>query len=539
MTYKVIVTDNVHENGIARLRNRTGFQIDVRTGMSHDEFKGIVAGYHAIIIGDTTKVTADIINAGDNLRVIGRAGTDLGNVDVAEATRRGIVVMNTPGGDLIAVAEHAVSLIMAAHRHIPQAVASMKKGKWEKKKFQGREIAGRTLGVIGLGDIGSLTAQYAVRGLKMKVLGYDPVISRETASKSGIKLVSVEEIYSSSDVITIHAPLNRETRGMINAGAFDAMKNGVIIISCGCLELIEEQALFDALESGKVSAACLDDRAENLTQDSRLLAHPSVIATPNLGASTAEAQINVAEAIADQTINYLEKGIIHNAVNAPAIEAGQLVKMAPYMDLAKRLTRFLGQLAGANIIDVEIKYRGEITQWDLKPVTNSALVGLLSGFEGSNVNDVNAAILAGKRGITVRETVLKESSLHGPSLEIRTTAVDGGSMSVQGALIRRIGYEPRIIGIDNFVTEAVPAGPMLIVTNRDVPGMIAGMSGVLAGNGINIGQMNLSRDEIGGKAISIINIDTPADRAVLDSIRGIEGILSVRQIILEQQLFGL
>lgn len=534
MPHTILVTDNVHERGIDLLRQREGFLVDAHHSLSHDKLAAIIENYHALVIRGATKVTAEILARASQLKVIGRAGAGVDNIDVPEATRRGIVVMNVPGGNAVATAEHTISLIMAAHRHIAQATLSMKEGKWEKKKFQGREIAGRTLGVIGLGKVGSLVAKLALLGLRMNVLGYDPAISPDVLSKMGGKPASLEEIFARSDVVSVHTPLNEETRGLINEAAMRKMKDGVILVNCARGGIIEEGALLAALESKKVSVAALDVYTETPPGLQPLVVHPNVITTPHLGASTGEAQINVAVGVIGQVIDFLEKGTIRNAVNAPAIDSAVSLKIWPYIDLAQRLGQFIGRFAPAVITELEAEYTGEIADWDVKPLTNAALWGVLSSSEGSEVNFVNAAVLADSRGIRVFETTLRERATEGPAMELRVGLTDGSHLSVQGALIRRIGHEPRIIGIDGFVTEAVPAGPMLIVTNRDIPGMIAGMSGALAAGGINIAQMNLSRDRVGGSAMSIINLDTPADERTLDTIRSIEGILSVKQVILDK-----
>ncbi len=534
MEYRILVLDNVHEDGINRLVARPGFQVDVRAGLTSDALKETVGHYQALVIRSTTRVTEDIIDSARNLKVIGRAGTGVDNVDVAAATRRGIVVMNTPGGNAMSTAEHTLAMIMAAHRHIPLATESMKMGKWEKKKFQGREMAGRTLGVIGLGRIGSLVGMRARRGLKLDVIGHDPATTTQAASQLGVRLVSLDELFTRADIITVHTPLSSETQGLVGDRAFEMMKDGVIIVNCARGGIVDETALLKALESGKVAAAALDDFASIPPGASPLVAHPRVIATPHLGASTREAQIDVAVQIAEQIIDYLERGVIRNAVNVPAIDSGQMARLGPYLDLARRLAEFLGRLTPEGMIEMEVETRGDVAAWDIKPLTNAALVGLLSRYEGTELNEVNAPVIAQERGIRVLETTAPETARNGPSLVIRTRCADGTSLSVQGALIERVGYEPRIIGIDHFVTEAVPAGPMLIVTNRDIPGMIAGVSGALARSGINIAQMNLSRESIGGKAISILNLDSPADEETLNAIRGIDGILSVKQVVLDQ-----
>jgi D-3-phosphoglycerate dehydrogenase / 2-oxoglutarate reductase len=534
MKHSVLVTDNVDERGIDLFRQREGFSVDPINDLSGDDLKGIIGRYDALVVRGATRVTSEVLAAASRLKVIGRAGAGTDNIDVPEATRRGVVVMNVPGGNSVATAEHTISLIMAVHRHIPQACLSMKSGKWEKKKFQGREITGRTLGVIGLGKIGSLVAKLASRGLKMSVLGYDPAVSPDVLSKAGVKPSSLDEIFSGSDVITVHTPLNDETKGLINEGAFAKMKEGVIVVNCARGGIVDEDALLAGLESGKVSAAAMDVFTVSPPGRHPLVMHPKVITTPHLGASTGEAQINVAVSVIGQVIDFLEHGLIKNAVNAPAIDAALSHKIRPYLDLARRLAEFIGRFASGVITRMQVKYMGEIASWDVKPVTNAAILGLLSSFLERGVNFVNAAILADSRGIRVSETTLKESSANGPSLEIQVGLADGSRWNVQGALIRRIGHEPRIIGLSGFVMEAVPAGPMLVVSNEDVPGMIAGMSGAIAAGGINIAQMNLSRDRTGGRAISIINLDAPADEETLNKIRGIKGILSVKQVILDE-----
>jgi D-3-phosphoglycerate dehydrogenase len=533
VTYRVLVADNVHEQGIALLRDRQGFEVDVHLGLSGDALKDMLVDHDALVVRSATLVTEAVLRDTPRLRVIGRAGSGLDNVDVREATRRGIVVMNVPGGNSESTSEHTIAMIMAIHRHIPQAVSSMKQGLWEKKKFQGREMAGRVLGVIGLGRVGSLVAQKAVKGLRMTALGFDPATTPQAAAGLGVKLAPLDEIFRRSDIITVHTPLNQETQGLINESALAKMKDGVFLVNCARGGIIDEAALLKALDSGKVGAAALDVFAGSPPGDSPLVMHPKVLATPHLGASTREAQINVSVAVVEQIIDYLERGVIRNAVNVPALDAHQSARLGPFLDLARRLGQFIGGLGTASIDSLEVMYRGEVATMDFKPITNAALVGFLSRFEGTEVNEVNAPVTAQDRGIRVSETTVSESPDHGSTLELRTVSEDGGTRSIHGALIRRIGREPRIIGINGFVTEAVPAGPMLVVTNRDVPGMIAGISGTLARSGINIAQMNLSRDCAGGRALSIINIDTPLDQETADAIRSIDGILSVHQVILD------
>lgn len=536
MTYRILVSDNLHQKGVDLFAEREGFKVDVKTGLAPEALIEAIGEYDGLVVRSATKVTTDVLGAAEKLKVVGRAGTGVDNIAIPEATRRGIVVMNTPGGNSQAAAEHTITLIMTLHRHVPHAVASMKDGKWEKKKFQGREMAGKTLGVVGLGQIGSIVSRLASRGLKMRVLGYDPVTTEQAASKMGAKLATLDEIFGEADLVTVHTPLNKETRDLIDAAAIDSMKDGVMIVNCARGGVVNEEALLAALESGKVAAAALDVYSVKPPGNHPLVMHPRVIATPHLGASTAEAQVNVAVAIAEQMIDFLETGTVRNAVNVPAMSAAEASKVRPYVDLARRLGQFVAKFSPAGLVALELEYRGEIATLDTKPVTGAALVGLLSHFASIPVNEVNAAVIAGDKGISVSETTLEEGKDFASSIAIRAGFSAREPLTVQGALIHRVGDEPRITGIDHFLTEAVPAGPMLIVTNKDIPGMIAGMSGALAEKGINIAQMNLSRESAGGTALSIINIDSPADEATLDTIRAIDGILSVKQVVLDEKI---
>jgi D-3-phosphoglycerate dehydrogenase len=534
MTYRILVSDKLHQQGIDYFLSDVDFDVDVKTGLSQEALAEIISDYDGLVIRSDTRVTRQVLAKAAKLKVIGRAGTGLDNVDIPEATRRGIVVMNTPGGNSEAAAELTLALIMAVHRHIPQAVASMKMGRWEKKKFQGRELSGKMLGVIGLGKIGAIVTKRAVRGLKMAVLAYDPAMTDAATAQLGAKPTSLEEIYRKSDVITVHTPLNDSTRGLIGPDAFKLMKDGVVIVNCARGGIVDENALLDALNSGKVFGAALDDFTLKPPGNSELVVHPRVITTPHLGASTGEAQVTVALAIAEQMVAYLREGIVKNAANAPVVDPATRVKMMSYMDLARRLGQFVGGLLSSPVAEMEVEYLGEIASWsNAGPITNAALLGLLAHYEGTEVNYVNARLIAEDRGIKVLETTRHESSHSGATLAVTVRSGDAETLRVLGALIRRIGDEPRIIGIDEFVTEAVPAGPMLVVSNRDIPGVVAGVSGALAAHKINIGQMNLSRDRQGGMALSIINIDTPADENIMGAIEKIGGIVSVRQVILD------
>lgn len=532
MPYKLLICGTVRQEGLELLYNDKDFEVTLRPNLTATELAEIVGDYDALIVRPDTAVNAEVLRAAKKLKALGRAGGAIDNIDVAEATRRGVVVMNTPGVNTIATAEHTLSLIMAAYRHIPQATASMKAGKWEKKRFQGHEITGKTLGLLGLGRVGSMVARKASQALKMRVIGFDPAFTQHAAAQMGVRFVDFQELLSSADVISVHAPFNSSTTGLLGPNEFSAMKDRVIIINTAHGGLIHEGALLDALTSGKVSQAGLDAFEYTPPGVTALIEHPNVIATPQVGASTQESQINMALTVIEQVRDFFHKGVIRNAVNVHSIDESARRKIAPYLDLAGRLGRFLGQALPAGITAMEVEYIGDFGP-ELAPITHTALAGLLSVFEGAEINVVNAAYLAENRGIRISEKTLKEGSTYGPSIEVRIVSKDGKHFSVQGALIRRIGYEQRIIGVGPFVTEAVPCGPMLIITNEDRPGMIAGMSGALAARGANIAQMNLSRDSIGGLAMAIINLDEPADDETLEDIRSVDGILSVRQVILD------
>ncbi len=532
MPYKLLICGTVHQEGLELLKSDKDFEVTLRPNLNVTELAAIIGDYDALIVRPDTAVNAEVLRPAKKLKALGRAGGAIDNIDVAEATRRGVVVMNTPGVNTIATAEHTLSLIMAAYRHIPQATASMKAGKWEKKRFQGHEITDKTLGLLGLGRVGSMVARKACQALKMRVIGYDPAFTERAAAQMGVKFVGFRELISTADVISVHVPFNSSTACLLGPEEFSVMKDGVIIINTAHGGLLNEGALLEALNAGKVSQAALDAFQTTPPGLTALIEHPNVIATPQVGASTQEAQVNVALTVIHQVMDFFHKGVIRNAVNVHSIDESARRKIAPYLDLAGRLGSFLGQVVPAGITAMEVEYIGDLGP-ELEPITNTALAGLLSVFEGSEVNVVNAMYLAENRGIRVSETTLKEGSTYGPSIEVRIASKDGKHFSVQGALIRRIGYEQRIIGIGPFLTEAVPCGPMLIITNEDRPGMIAGMSGALAARGANIAQLNLSRDSIGGLAMAIINLDEAADDETLETIRSVDGILSVRQVILD------
>ncbi len=533
MRSKILVADEIHENGLAILLSTPMLEVDQKVGLTADELHACVPNYDAIVVGETTAVQKDLLKLAPQLKVIAKAGADVDNIDVQEATRRGVIVMNAPSSHVVSAGEHTIALLMAVHRHLPIAVESMKQGKWEKKKFQGREMAGKTLGIVGFGKTGALVARYASRGLRMNILVYDGIVTSDMIKQHGFRPVSLPELYEKSDVISLHVPLNPDTRNMLNEKIFNSMKTGVIIINTGRAGLIQESALLAALDSGKVAGVAVDIHSELYLQHGRLLNHSKVICTPDLSVATDEAQANVSRSIAESLRDYFQNGSLGNAVNVAVVDPVLRSKIGPYIELARRLGMFVAGLSSGNAVKIEIGYRGELVGWDLRPMTTAVLMGFLNVFKGSDVNLVNANFVAEEAGIQVLETILKESVDGRPSITLQVFSKQGSLVKIEGALIRRFGDEPRIIGINEFVTEAVPAGPMLIVKNEDIPGMIAGISGILAQRNVNIAQMNLSRNCAGGTAISITNLDSPADDITLEQIRSINGILNVHQIIID------
>ncbi len=455
---KVLVSDNISPKGVAILK-KAGLEVDVKTGMKPEELKACIGEYHGLVIRSATKVTAEIIDAAVNLKVIGRAGSGLDNVDKAAASKKGIVVMNTPGGNTITTAEHSVAMLFSVARLIPQATASMKAGKWEKKKFMGVELFNKTLGILGLGNIGSQVAKRA-HGLERNVTAYDPYLSEEKAKTLGIRKVSLDELFTLSDFITVHTPLTPETKGVVNAETIAKMKDGVRIINCARGGIINEQDLFEALKSGKVAGVALDVFEKEPPTDNPLLTLDSVICTPHLGASTEEAQENVALAVAEQIVDYLVNGTIRNAVNFPSIPADQVPRLQPYISLAEKLGSFSSQIFEGGVTEITVEYRGDAAEINAAPVTIAAIKGFLSPILLETVNFVNAPFIARERGIEVKETKTRDSGDYQSIIGLRIKSEDRESY-VAGTLFSK--KDPRIILIDDYKVEIVPEGELLLM----------------------------------------------------------------------------
>ncbi|PLX41267.1 MAG: phosphoglycerate dehydrogenase [Deltaproteobacteria bacterium] len=525
---RVLISDNLAKEGIDILNAFEGLEVDVNTGLKPEELKEIIGNYDGLVIRSATKVTAEILEAAKNLKVVGRAGIGVDNVDVPAATNKGVIVMNTPGGNTTTTAEHALSLMMSLVRNIPQATASMKEGKWEKKKFQGHEMCGKTLGVIGLGAIGSIVADRAL-GLKMKVLAYDPFITPERAAELGVEKASLEELFAGADIITIHVPKLKETTDLINAATIATMKDGVYIVCAARGGIVNEGDLLAGLESGKVAGAALDVFSEEPPGLTPLVSHPNLICTPHLGASTEEAQTAVAIQVAEQIGNYLLKGVIVNSINVPSVSPEALEQMGPFLHLAEKLGALQAQLGLEAIRAVEIEYSGKAAEGRTPLLTAAALSGLLKHAAGEWVNIVNAPVTAKERGIDVRETVSSKGGDYTSLIRLNVVA-DKGGRPLAGAVFGK--NEPRVVEIDGIDIEATPEGNMLILWNNDRPGLVGAIGTTLGERGINIGQLQFGRSAPGGDAITVINVDSEPDDATLEALGALDNVNNLHKVYL-------
>jgi D-3-phosphoglycerate dehydrogenase len=523
---RVLVTDGLQAVGVDALRKH-GLEVDVAGTLDEAALAARIPEYEGLIVRSATRVTRRAVAAAAKLEVIGRAGAGVDTIDVDAATERGIIVMNTPGGNTTAVAEHTLALLLALARRVPVADAALKAGRWEKNRLQGIELMGKTLGVVGLGRIGGEVARRAL-GFRMQVLAFDPYLTREAAERLGVSCVELDELLARSDFITIHTPLTGDTRHLLGEAELARTKPGVRLINCARGGIIDEAALVRALESGHVGGAGLDVfEREPLPADHPLLRFEQVVLTPHLGAATDEAQSAVALAIADQVADVLVRGVVSNAVNLPAMDAETLREQAPYVGLAAAMGRFLAQMAEGRMAEARLTCAGEVARRPTAALTLAFLRGVLGTILAEHVTDVNAMLIARSRGLRVTETSTTESADYASLLtaELRT---DRGAASVAGTLFHR--REPRFVAIDGFSLEAVPQGWMLVFANQDVPGVV-GRIGTLCGrHGINIAGMQLGRERRGGRAVSILNLDDPMPPAALDEIRAMPDIVTARLV---------
>jgi D-3-phosphoglycerate dehydrogenase len=524
--YRILVADNLSPKGIEVLKREKAIKCYAWADFSSGELRATIREYDGIIVRSKTKLTSDIINASERLRVIGRAGIGVDNVDVQAATRRGIVVMNTPRENAVAAAEHTIAMMLAISRKIPQATASTRSGKWERSKFMGVELYGKTLGIIGIGNIGSLVAERA-QGLKMNGIAYDPYIPADAAAQKGIPLVTLNDLFRQSDFISIHTPLTEETRNLLDAEAFERMKKGVMIINCARGGIVDEGALLNGLKSGRVRGAALDVFENEPAIDSPLFELDNVICTPHIGASTSEAQENVAVAIADQVVDFLINKRIRNAVNIPIVSPDVLPVVKPYLDLGEKLGSFLTQISDAAIEELSIEYKGGVAEYNVSPITVSVLRGLLTPYMGEVVNFVNASIIAQDRGIRVRES--KSTTAEDFASMVAITAMGKGERNyIAGALFGTKDF--RIVQINDFRIEAVPKGNMLLIQNYDRLGVIGNIGTALGNRNINIATMQFSRDRSGGIAISLLHLDSIISKEVMGELWQLPNIISVKHI---------
>ena len=520
---KVLVSDELAPQGLEILERARGMQVVYQPGLGPGDLLQAIADADGLVIRSATKVTADVIAAASQLQVVGRAGIGVDNVDVPAATARGIVVMNTPGGNNITTAEHAVALLISLARHIPQATASMRQGRWDKNRFMGMELYNRTLGVVGLGRIGRIVADRA-RGLGMKVIAYDPYLSETALPNLEVELVGLDELFARADAISLHVPKTKDTARLLDRKAFAKMQRGVLVVNAARGGILDEEALFEALESGQVGGAALDVfEKEPPPKDHPLLGHERVICTPHLGASTEQAQVNVSIAVAEQVRDYLLLGIIGNAVNVPSISREALGRVRPYIELATKLGRFQGQLCPGQIDQIEVEYSGDAAALDVAPMTVAVLKGLLESIS-DQVNMVNAPVIARERGIKVIES---KSSRPSDFASAITTRVSGClERLVAGAVFH--GGQPRIVRIDDFMLEAIPEGPTLLLHNHDRPGVVGHVGTVLGEEGVNISRMQLALVKERNEACMLVNVDSAPSAGVMERLRSLPHMISAQ-----------
>ncbi len=522
---KILVSDPISDRGIEILKKE--YDVDISTGLKSDELIKKIEDYDALIVRSETQVTKAVINAGKKLKIIGRAGVGVDNIDVNTATERGIVVVNAPEGNTISAAEHTIAMMMAMSRNIPQANASLKSKKWDRKKFMGVEVRDKILGIVGLGRIGAEVARRA-QGMDMRILAYDPFISSERANELGVTLTTVQDIVKRADYITVHTPLTKETRDIISTREFAIMKKGARIINCARGGIINEEALAKAVKDGIVSGAAIDVFIKEPPFESPLLEQERVIVTPHLGASTEEAQINVAVSVAEQIVNSLKGLPVKNAINMPYIKPDAMKILEPYFPLAEKIGKLGMHLMESNYEKIEVSYYGEISDHNIAPLTLAVLKGLLEPVLGSAVNYVNAPTLAKERKIKVIESKSKTSQDYASQISIRLTGTQEEKI-VSGTIV---GKEPRIIQIDDYRVDIVPSKYMIVARHDDHPNIIGPCCVILGRNNINIASMQVGRIAIGGEAIMVLNVDSEVDEKILNEMRAVEGIIDTKIVIL-------
>ena len=523
---KVLISDALSPAAVQIFKDR-GIEVDFQPALGKDKEKlaAAVGNYDGLAIRSATKVTGKVLEWAKNLKVIGRAGIGVDNVDIPAATARGIIVMNTPFGNSITTAEHAISLMLALARQIPEADASTRAGKWEKNKFMGVEIFGKTLGVIGCGNIGSIVADRAL-GLKMKVIAYDPYLSADRAADLGVEKVELDELFKRADFITLHTPLTEKTRNIVNADAIKIMKKGVRIINCARGGLVDEAALYEALKNKHIAGAAFDVFVTEPATENPLFNLPNVVCTPHLGASTSEAQENVALQIAEQMSDYLLRGAITTAINFPSISAEEAPRLKPFIALAEKLGSFAGQLTETGVSKVQLVYEGAVAQMNTKALTSAALAGLLRPMLG-DVNVVSAPVVAKERGIVVEE-VTREMPEDYESLITVTVTTERQTRHVSGTVFA--DGRPRIVNIKGIRMDAEFGPSMIYITNLDKPGFIGKFSSTLGEAGINIATFHVGREAPGGNAVALIEIDGELPEPILAKVRALPQVQQAKPL---------
>jgi D-3-phosphoglycerate dehydrogenase / 2-oxoglutarate reductase len=515
---KVLISDKMDLNA-AKIFTERGCHVDVITDKSPEELAAMIGEYDGIAIRSSTKVTKAILDAATNLKVIGRAGIGVDNVDIPAASAKGVVVMNTPFGNSITTAEHAIALMFALARQLPEANAQTQAGLWPKNGFMGIEVTGKTLGLIGAGNIGSIVASRAL-GLKMKVVAFDPFLTPERAVEMGVEKADLDTLLAKADFITLHTPLTDQTRNILSKENLAKTKKGVRIINCARGGLIDEVALKEALDSGQVGGAALDVFQTEPAKESPLFGTPNFICTPHLGASTNEAQVNVALQVAEQMADYLVNGGVTNALNMPSLSAEEAPKLKPYMALAEQLGSLIGQLAHDNLTKIAIEVEGAAAQLNIKPITGAVLAGLMRRYSDT-VNMVNAPFLAKERGLDVREVRHDREGVYHTLIRVTVQTV-GGERSVAGTLFGN--NSPRLVELFGVNVEADLAGDMLYIVNEDAPGFIGRLGSTLGEAAINIGTFHLGRQQAGGVAVLLLSVDTPVQAGTLETIHNLPGV---------------
>jgi len=522
---KVLASDKIAEVGL-KLFHDAGIEAEMKTGLPEDELIKIIGEYDGLVVRSETTVTAKIIEAGKNLKIIGRAGVGVDNIDLNAATKKGVIVVNSPEGNTVAAAEHTFSMLLSMARQIPQAHMKLKSSVWDKKSFKGVEVLNKTLGVVGLGKIGRRVASYAL-GMGMKVIAYDPFVTAEYAKAMGIELGDLDTVYSKADFITFHVPKNKDTQNMVNAQTIAKMKKGVRLVNVARGGIINEKDLYDALKSGYVAAAALDVFEKEPCESSPLFELDNIVVTPHLGASTVEAQVNVAIDVVEQIIEVLKGGAARSAVNIPSMKPELIEPVRPFMSISEKLGKFASQIIKGAVKKVKVEYSGEIAEKDVSPLTTIVIKGLLEPALDVKVNFVNAPIIAKERGIEIVESKNKEAKDFASLISV-TVETEKGKREVGGTVFSGLG--DRLVSIDGFKVDASPQGSMLIINNIDKPGTIGRVGTFLGENNINIASMDVGRIKAKETAVMVLNVDAVVSDNLLEKLTKLEGISNATSV---------